>query len=373
MLPLWSLLLAIGVEDVPNPRLKNRWVSDTARVIPADSEARLESLLEQIHRATQAEIAVVTVDDVSGTPKQFATALFNHWGVGSAERNDGVLFLMVMDERRLEVEVGYGLEDTLPDGWLGSMQTRSMVPRFKQRDFAGGLEVGVLEVGRRLGASELPDPSTVPVSSVPEANAPLTNTAGTIRYVPGDPAKPGSPWPIYVFYGLLGVGGLGLFGAGIRGARVIHNKRCQPCKTWRTVLPEDEDDAHLSAGQQREEELCSVDYDVFVCSSCSSVSVMAKRRWFSGHSRCRSCGFRTATTSSRTIHAATTHSSGMAEVTESCHHCNHEHTSLRTIPAKGSSSSGGSSFGGGGGSSFGGGGSSFGGGRSGGGGAGSSW
>jgi uncharacterized protein len=374
MLPLWSLLLAIGVEDVPNPRQQNRWVSDTAQIIPAESEARLDALLERIHQQTQAEIAVVTVEVVSGTPKQFATALFNHWGIGSAERNDGVLFLMVMGERRLEVEVGYGLEDSLPDGWLGGMQTSSMVPRFKQRDFAGGLEVGVIEVGRRLGASELPDPSTVPV--VPVASAPASNSVapGTIRHVPRPPAKPGTPWPIYVFYGLLAAGGLGLLGGCVRVARVIHNKRCQPCKTWRTVLPEDEDDTHLSGGQQTEEELGSIDYDVFVCGSCSSVSVMAKHRWFSGHSRCRSCRFRTATTSSRTIQAATTHSSGMAEVTATCHHCNHEHTSLRTIPAKGTSSSGGSSFGGGGGSSFGGGGgSSFGGGRSGGGGAGSSW
>src|SRR5690606_25800248 len=129
---LWSLILAIGVEEVPNPRQQNSWISDTAGIISPESESRLNALLEQINREREAEIAVVTVDDVDGTPKQFATKLFNHWGIGSAERDDGVLFLLVMNERRLEVEVGYGLEATLPDGWLGSMQTSSMVPRFKQ-------------------------------------------------------------------------------------------------------------------------------------------------------------------------------------------------------------------------------------------------
>jgi uncharacterized protein len=354
MLPMWSLVLAIGVEDVPNPRARNKWISDEAQIIPAESEARLEAHLEHIHRQTRAEIAIVTVADVSGTPKQFATALFNHWGVGSKERDDGVLFVMVMDERRLEVEVGYGLEDTLPDGWLGSMQTSSMVPRFKQSDFAGGLEIGVIEVGKRLGASGLPSVTKVPVSNV-------TYTP------PSDPTEPGRPWPLY---GVFFVGGLGLVGGGVRGARVVHHKRCKQCKVWRTVLSEEADDAHLDDGQRREEELRSIDYDVYVCGKCSSVSVMPKRAWFSGYGRCSSCSYRTMKTYSSTIQAATTYSEGQAEVTEDCDHCNHHSVSYRTIPRiqeSTSSSSGGSSFGG---SS---GGSSFGGGSSGGGGAGSSW
>jgi uncharacterized protein len=362
MLPLWSLLLAIGVEEVPNPRQQNSWISDTADTIPAESEARLNALLGRINQQTKAEIAVVTVDDVDGTPKQFATALFNHWGVGSAERNDGVLFVMVMNERRLEVEVGYGLEPSLPDGWLGTMQTNSMVPRFKQSDFAGGLEVGVIEVGKRLGATGLPSVSTVPAAAVQHA-------AGRVTYGPerSKPSKPILPW---LLYGLGIGGGLGLLGGGIRGGRVLHHKRCRQCKVWRTVLDEVADDEHLDAGQQREEELRSIDYNVYVCPQCSSVSTMAKYAWFSGYSRCPSCSYRTMTTSSTTIRAATTSSEGEAKVTEDCHHCNHHAVSYRTIPRiqqSTSSSSGGSSFGGGGG------GSSFGGGSSGGGGAGSSW
>ncbi|MFO7562341.1 MAG: hypothetical protein R6X02_06830 [Enhygromyxa sp.] len=171
-----------------------------------------------------------------------------------------------------------------------------------------------------------------------------------------------TPWPLYALYL---TGGLGLLGGGVRGARILHHKRCNECKLWRTVLSEEADDALLDAGQRREEELRSIDYDVFVCRACSSVSVMAKTKWWSGHSRCSSCSYRTLTTSSRTISAATTYSEGLAEVTEDCHHCSYHNTYTRTIPRiQESSSSGGSS---------GGGGSSFGGGSSGGGGAGSSW
>lgn len=360
MLPLWSLLLAIGVEEVPNPRQQNSWISDTAGIIPAESEARLNALLGRINQQTTAEIAVVTVDDVDGTPKQFATALFNHWGVGSAERNDGVLFVMVMNERRLEVEVGYGLEPSLPDGWLGTMQTNSMVPRFKQSDFAGGLEVGVIEVGKRLGATDLPSASAVPAAVVQHN----VNSANSVRSKQDNENEP-LQW---LLYGLGISGGLGLLGGGIRGGRVLHHKRCRQCKIWRTVLDEVADDEHLDAGQRREEELRSIDYDVYVCPQCSSVSTMAKYAWFSGYSRCPSCGYRTMTTSSTTIRAATTSSEGEARVTEDCHHCSHHDVSYRTIPRiqESTSSSGGSSFGGGGGSSFGGG-------SSGGGGAGSSW
>lgn len=376
MLPLWSLILAIGVEDVPNPRERNSWVSDTANVIPADSEARLDALLETIHQQTRAEVALVTVEAVPGTPKQFATALFNHWGVGSAERNDGVLFVMVMGSRRLEVEVGYGLEDTVPDGWLGSMQTEWMVPRFKRADFAGGLEVGVIMVGQRLGASELPSAASVPFADGPQpqpvASSPSpTRTTQQHQRPPKREKQPSTPWPLYALYA---AGGLGLLGGGIRGVRVIHHKRCTTCKLWRTVLPEDVDDEHLDAGQQKEEELGSIDYDVFVCHACSSVSVMAKYKWFSGYSRCRSCSYRAMTTSSTTLQSATTESEGLAEITETCHHCDHHNVYTRVIPRKPkpstNSSGGGFSSGGGG---FSGGGSSFGGGRSGGGGAGSSW
>src|SRR5690606_12839798 len=228
-------------------------------------------------------------DSVSGTPKQFATALFNHWGVGSAERNDGVLFLLVMSSRRLEVEVGYGLEDRLPDGWLGSMQTSSMVPHFKQGDFAGGIEVGVILVGQRLGARELPNIDDIPVASV---ELPAASTRSPDRPSSSSRSPAGDPW---LLYGLLLTGGLGFLGGGIRGARILHHKRCTACKLWRSVLPEDVEDEHLDAGQEREEELRSVDYDVYVCHSCSSVSVMAKRRWLSGYSRCSSCGYRTMT------------------------------------------------------------------------------
>lgn len=379
MAPLWVLVFAIGVDAVDNPRPRGGWVSDQAEVLAADAEARMEALLARIHVDTGAEVAVVTVDAVDSSPKEFATALFNRWGVGSRERDDGVLFVMVMGERRLEVEVGYGLEDRLPDGWLGTMQAAEMVPRFKQGDFAGGLEVGVAQVGARLGASGMPAAAEVPgVAALVDAPS-HDFEAERLRWVEQGlehedaSRRRGSPLPDWLLFGIYGAGCLGIGGGLVRGGRILHHKRCRPCKAWRKVLDEVADDAHLNEGQRTEEELGSVDYDVFVCGGCSSVSVMGKRAWFSGYQRCGACTYRTLNVESVTEVAATTSSEGLARITENCMHCRHHCVYTRTIPRiQTQSSSGGSSFGGGG-SSFGGGGGSFGGGSSGGGGAGSSW
>jgi uncharacterized protein len=131
-------------------------------------------------------------------------------------------------------------------------------------------------------------------------------------------------------------------------------------------LDEQADDAHLDTGQQREERLKSVNYDVWVCPTCQQVSIVPHKAWFSKYSKCTSCGRRTLETSSRTLIRATTSHSGSEEVTERCRNCGWTRTYTRTIPRvqTSSGSSGGFRSGGGGG------GGSFGGGSAGGGGAG---
>src|SRR5438094_8652030 len=125
---LVSALAPVSVSDVPNPRASAGWVSDMAGVIHADARTRLGVQCDSLQREIGVEIAIVTVPDVPGTPKEFATALFNRWGIGKAGKDNGLLMLLVTDKHRLEMETGYGLESVLPDGWLGSMQTEVMVP-----------------------------------------------------------------------------------------------------------------------------------------------------------------------------------------------------------------------------------------------------
>ena len=136
--------VAIEVESVPNPRAQNVWVVDLADMIDPVVEQKLNQLIETAHQELTIEIAVVTVDTItaSPSPKDFATDLFNHWGIGHAKANNGLLILMVKDARRLEMETGYGMEAVLPDGWLKRMQEAEMIPRFKAGNFGEGLFVG---------------------------------------------------------------------------------------------------------------------------------------------------------------------------------------------------------------------------------------
>ena len=140
-----------------------------------------------------------------------------------------------------------------------------------------------------------------------------------------------------------------------------------------TRLGEQQDDARLASAERVEEQVGSVDYDVWTCARCDAVSVKPYTRWFSGYERCRRCRRLTLKTTERTLRPATTSSEGLVEVTSRCANCGAHQ--MRRIETPRITESSGSSFGGGGGggSSGGGGGSSFGGGSAGGGGAGRSY
>jgi uncharacterized protein len=350
VLMLTGVARAVSVADVPNPRSNNSWVADTVDMIDAASEARINAMIDAIEAEQGVEIALVTVESVdSATPKDFATALFNAWGIGKADRDNGLLVLMVRGERRLEMETGYGTEAVLTDGWLKSMQQNVMVPAFKAGDFGGGLEGGIEACVDRL--RQYPN-------GIPAGNGDSYRAA---------PSHGGDvPW-FLIIGGLVAAGGVG--GASAWSYR--KKRQCPECKIPLTMIPEEEDDAQLEPGQAVEEYLGSVDYQLYYCTKCSHTNMIRVNRWFSGYDHCGACGYKASTKSTETISAATYSSSGSERITTRCAHCGVESSYTRTIPMLvESSSSSDSSFGGG---SSGGGGSDFGGGSSGGGGAGSSW
>jgi len=128
-----SVSRAQTVVRVANPRRSHVWVSDGAHVLDAATERRLNALLGQLEKQTRAEMTVVTVRRADGaaSPKQFATRLFNRWGVGKRGTDNGVLVLLVMDARRIEVETGRGMERVLPADRIQTILQTRVVPRFK--------------------------------------------------------------------------------------------------------------------------------------------------------------------------------------------------------------------------------------------------
>ena len=96
------------IERVPNPRATDGgWVTDMAGVLSPEHKARLNRLIDQLERDTGAEVAVVILRRTQGaTPKEYATELFNRWGVGKREADNGVLMLVALGDRRVEIETG---------------------------------------------------------------------------------------------------------------------------------------------------------------------------------------------------------------------------------------------------------------------------
>jgi uncharacterized protein len=373
------VLSIVGIGDVQSPR-PNGWVTDQANILPVSTEDQLNTIAEGLKQTKNIELAIVVVDDVRETPKQFATALFNKWGIGSAQTNTGVLVLLVMGKRRLEIETGTGIEAALTSQWLADMQAKDMVPRFKQADFAGGLVAGVRAIADHLGAAPGESTSTAPqgeyrnngvVEQQPPPVAPADREPREPQGVKQAPEDDGG-----VPVGPLVGGGAGLLGLGGGVALFArHRKRqrtCFKCTPSRPMLllDEVEDDKHLDAGEQKEEQIGSVDYDVFICPGCQDSKTIRHGKWFSGYSMC-SCSYKTLKRSSHTIVSATYDHGGQVQVIEDCVHCGHHNSHIRytsalTRPSTSSSSYSSSS-------SHSSSSSGFSGGRSSGGGAGSSW
>jgi uncharacterized protein len=331
---------AVSVEDVPNPRHGGGWVSDTIDVIDPVPESKLNRMISSVERDLGVEIAVVTVESVdTATPKDFATELFNHWGIGKASSNNGLLVLLVRGERRLEMETGYGTEAILTDAWLKRMQEKEMVPHFKSGAYGTGLVNGVEASIARLRKY----PNGIPEGAGDDYGG----------------SDSDFPW----WYVLLGVGGVAGAGGGWRW-KWKKDRTCVECDEMMTMLPEEEDDVHLDEGEEMEEAIGSVDYQFWYCEDCDTENLITVNKWFSGYSKCPSCGYKTRSRNTNTIRHATYSSTGLKEIIENCSNCGYHHRTTRTIPRKTRSSSSSSSGGGGG---------SFGGGSSGGGGAGSSW
>jgi uncharacterized protein len=123
------------------------YVSDLATAMDPASRDSIEALAGELDRKTGAQLAVVTVPDLGGDEiDPVAVDLYKAWGIGSKGKDEGVLILLAQKERRVRIEVGYGLEGILPDGLCGSIIRRVMAPELSQGKTGPGLLHGAAAV-----------------------------------------------------------------------------------------------------------------------------------------------------------------------------------------------------------------------------------
>jgi len=137
-----------------------KYVVDDAHVIDPASKQQVNVLLRALEEQTTAEIAVVTVaslDDM--TVEEYANRLYKAWGIGKKGADNGVLVLIAPSERKMRIEVGYGLEPILPDGLAGEIIRQQFTPAFKNNDYAGGVRAGVDRIAAIVRARHVLTPA----------------------------------------------------------------------------------------------------------------------------------------------------------------------------------------------------------------------
>ena len=171
-----SLLWAAPAVDglVPLPALTAR-VTDLTGTLAAAPKAALEEKLAAFEARKGAQVVVVLLPTTQPESiEQFGIRLFEAWKIGRKGVDDGVLLIVAKDDRRLRIEVGYGLEGALNDALSKVIITTAVAPKFKSGDFAGGIEGGVDAMLKVIEGEALPAPSglagggTVDLGNIPE-------------------------------------------------------------------------------------------------------------------------------------------------------------------------------------------------------------
>lgn len=119
------------------------YVYDGAQVLSEETEQYILKNSRELDVKTGAQIVVVTISSLEGAAlEEYATDLFRQWGIGDAEKNNGLLLLCAVEDRQFRVEVGYGLEGDLPDGKTGRMQDAYIIPLLSEDKFDEGIKNG---------------------------------------------------------------------------------------------------------------------------------------------------------------------------------------------------------------------------------------
>ena len=200
---LWLAATAVLAADVPY--LSGR-VVDEAEILSPAARERLVATSKAHEDRTTNQVVVLTVPSIGGESiEEYANRVFNTWKLGQQGKDNGVLVLVVPNDRKMRIEVGYGLEGTLPDVDAARMIRNRITPRFKAGDFDGGVTDGmdaiVAQLEGRPGASGDASGTTLPHTGKGIFDSPqIAEFEGQLP-----------PWPMRILLGAFIFGIIGLF------------------------------------------------------------------------------------------------------------------------------------------------------------------
>ena len=141
------LFLPMLVGAYYNPGKPTGFVNDYAGVIDSQQKQALETKLVQFEKDTSNEISVVIIPSLKGdTIENFAVKLFEDWAIGKKDNDNGILLLVAIEDRKMRIEVGYGLEGALTDAQSYSIIVNDLQPAFRANDYAGGISKAIDDI-----------------------------------------------------------------------------------------------------------------------------------------------------------------------------------------------------------------------------------
>lgn len=408
---------AIGIDEVPNVHVadRTRYVSNPSGVLSDEAVDRLDSEIASLWDDTSVELVVVAVDriDSSLTPEEFATKLFEKWGIGKQDKDNGVLVLLSRDDHAAIIRTGYGVEGALPDIIAGRIIRNVMFPLYREGKYDEGTAAGIGSIAEVLRNPELAEELKSKYAS--DSRRGLDNDLSgaelfnmylglaaavavalllLVIYAVYSSRKLDDvqryraldQYRTLVLFGLFFTLGMALPAALILGLKMRrirrHRRNCPHCGTRMELIDEEHDNDYLTPAQDTEERINSIDYDVWHCPKCHQTEILPYINRQNNYTVCDRCGARAMSlVDRRTLRQPTVSTEGEGVDIYMCKNCGNQHQKRFRIPKKpdpaaavaagailGSALGRGGSGGGGGFS-----GGSFGGGMTGGGGAGGRW
>lgn len=354
------------VETVPDVHRADRtvYVANPDGILSAQTVEAINTRLENVRRTTTCEPMVVVVDNIEPEDaNDFATELFEHWHLGKKDKDNGLLVLVVKDLRRAVIRTGSGLEGVLPDITCGRIIRKVMAPNFSRGDYDAGTAAAVDLLSKILldpnntgeYMSTLDDADDEKAEVDDAFTVYLTVACGVAlimlllllikvynlrgksdhnRYIALADWK-----PVYLALTFLGLGIPSI--ASVPLVLLLshwrnHPRKCPNCGTGMTKVDEVHDNDYLTPAQDLEEQVGSVDYDVWLCPSCGETDILPYINRSSPMTECENCHARTARLRcERVVTRPTATRAGKSVREYECVNCHHTTRRYRELPPDG--------------------------------------
>lgn len=141
-------------------------INDFADIIPVEYEQRMDLFAREVLKKVNSTLTVVTLKDIGADSiDDYTNRLYENWGVGEKGKDRGIMILLALKERKIRLEVGYGLEHIITDGLAGQIRDTAIVPYLKKGQFGQGLLNGLFASGAMIAKYEGVELTGMPVSS----------------------------------------------------------------------------------------------------------------------------------------------------------------------------------------------------------------